>query len=65
MVVPRSFTSRYGPRTFRSQVEFVLRIDSCGVIFTIDIIAPMCILVIKCPPIGKFLANYFGWMEKN
>jgi hypothetical protein len=64
MVVPRSFTSRYKSRTLESHVGFIIIIDSCDVIFAIDINAPMCILVGECPPIGKFLVNYFSWISK-
>jgi hypothetical protein len=60
MVMPRSFIGRYEPRTFRSQVKFILGIDLYYAIFAIDTDAPMCIFVGKCPTIGGFLDNYFG-----
>jgi len=62
MAMLRSFTSGYKPRTFGSHVRFILKVDSCCAIFVIDIDAPMCILVGKCPTNGGFLTIYFGWM---
>ncbi len=62
MVMLRSFTSGYKPRAFGSHVRFILKVDSCCAIFVIDINAPMCILVGKCPTNGGFLTIYFGWM---
>jgi hypothetical protein len=62
MAMSRSFTSGFKPRTFRSHVGFILRVDSCCAIFVVDIDAPMNILVEKCPTSGGFLAIYFGWM---
>jgi len=60
MVMPRFFTRGYEPRTFKSQVEFILGIDSCFAIFAIDTNAPMCIFVGKCSTIGGFSANLLG-----
>jgi hypothetical protein len=66
MVMLRSFTCGYRSRIFRSQVEFILIIDSCGVIFVINIDAPMCILVGECPPLGDFRLTILArWKQKS
>ncbi len=63
--MPRSFINKYGPGTFKSQVKFILGIDSCCAIFAIDTNAPMCIFIKECPTVGGFLTNCFGWLATN
>jgi hypothetical protein len=52
--MPRSFISGYGPRTFQSQVRFILGIDSCCATFVAITYASMYIFVGECPTIGGF-----------
>jgi len=65
MAMPRSFTSRYEPRIFRSHVGFILKIDSCCAILATNTYAPMCIFVGKCPTIGGFYLPtiLLGWQK--
>jgi hypothetical protein len=54
MAMLRSSIGEYRPRTFQSQVRFILRIDLCCETFAIVKYAPMFIFVGECPTIGGF-----------
>jgi hypothetical protein len=51
------------PRILKSQVKFILGIDSSCAIFATNTNAPKCIFVGKCLAIGGFSTNCFNWLE--
>jgi hypothetical protein len=58
----RSFIGGYMPRILKSQVRFILGIDSSSATFATDTNAPMCIFVGNVLPLGDFQPTILvGW----